>query len=873
MQGHSSESFSQLFHQLTLLDRAESTEETNEYINNILRLLGIYTGAGRCFIFDRLDMESETYSNTFEWCADGVTPEINELSALTFDDMPYWISSFKAGKNILIPCLEDVRETMPSEYEILKMQDIHSEIACPIFYRGSLSGFIGLDDPREERYEDFLELLSLVGGHLGSSRENLRMVSLLKRQQNDLLNTITEMDKERQMLTVLSYDCISVFRVNLLTDTAEVFKVEDHANSRKMLEGGIKSSVCYSQQIRDYYDHFVVKSTAPDFLNFLSRESLMRKLEEKDRLSYRFQSLPNAAGQVYFEIRITKLQKTEDSFQALVDFRSIDEIVCSEREHQRALEAALDEARTNNEIISALSKIYFLIYRINVEDDLYEEVSGSSEAHRLTGVSGAATDRMHKLCSEFVDEEYRDRMLAFLDISTLGERLRTTDTVSAEYLAADGDWHLARFVVQKRAEGGDVLSALFAVRIISEEKRRERRWMTAAEEARRASEAKSEFLSRMSHDIRTPMSVIMGFVEIAKNNLDDRDRLSDCLEKISSSRKNLQQLIDDVLDISRIESGEFRIMPQICDVRDVFAFYSEAAECQARAKGIHFVNKIENVLHPHLLVDQMRLGQIYMNLLSNAVKYTPEGGTVRFEISEQPIEGERRVKLITKVIDNGIGMSKAFMNVMYSEFSRAVDTRVNTVRGSGLGLAIVKKIVDLMGGTIDVKSQLHKGTAFTLTLELPYTDESDLPTDAEAGKTSVMPNGRRLHLLVAEDNDLNFEIETELLGMYSITCTRARDGIDCVNIFKSSAPGEFDAILMDMQMPVMTGPEASLAIRALPRRDAARVPIIAVTANAYHEDVKKCMDAGMNAHLSKPLNLDIMIKTIYSLTEKSKVTQ
>lgn len=266
----------------------------------------------------------------------------------------------------------------------------------------------------------------------------------------------------------------------------------------------------------------------------------------------------------------------------------------------------------------------------------------------------------------------------------------------------------------------------------------------------------------MSHDIRTPMNVIMGFTNIALQHADDSDKMKECLEKIRVSGSNLQELIDDVPDISRIESGEFKIVSQPVKLPELFDFYCQAIAGMAEAKNIRFSGKLHDISHNVLLSDQIRLGQIYMNLHSNAVKYTPENGDVKFEVYEEKLAESGKVRLVSVVSDTGIGMTPEFMEQMYSAFSRAVDTRVNKVRGSGLGLAIVKKIVDLM----------------------------------------------------------------------------------------------------DMQMPVMNGLEATAAIRKLDSETAKHSPIIALTANAYHEDIQKCLAAGMNAHLSKPINIDRAVRTI-----------
>ena len=372
--------------------------------------------------------------------------------------------------------------------------------------------------------------------------------------------------------------------------------------------------------------------------------------------------------------------------------------------------------------------------------------------------------------------EYLPYVEPFFDLSTLAERLRHEDSVMLEYPVRDGNWHLARFIVQTRGKNGEAEQVLFAMRLYSEEKRCEKDLMSAADAARRANEAKSEFLSRMSHDIRTPMNVITGFTNIALQHADDPGKMKECLEKIRVSGSNLQELIDDVPDISRIESGEFKIVSQPVKLPELFDFYCQAIAGMAEAKNIRFSGKLHDISHNVLLSDQIRLGQIYMNLLSNAAKYTPENGDVKFEVYEERLAESGKVRLVSVVSDTGIGMTPEFMEQMYSAFSRAVDTRVNKVRGSGLGLAIVKKIVDLMGGAIEAESKVGKGTTFRVTLDLPAAaDDAETEEHTETAKHS---------------------------------------------------------------------------------------PIIALTANAYHEDIQKCLAAGMNAHLSKPINIDRAVRTI-----------
>lgn len=848
---------------LTRISRMKDISELESAVQELFCIVGKTTGADRVFLFDENSDRPGVYGNTYEWCAGGVSAQKDELQTITQDDMPYWTRTFLNGENIVIPDLEEVKDIMPGEYEILAAQDIRSEIASPIIYRGHLMGFIGLDNPASDVSALFIQQLAFIGSEIISTRENMRMIALLERQRADLQENLLSMEREQQILSVLSSDSTAVYRADLKSNTAEIVKIEVGSNTQDLMYsyGG---KLCYFKEMTRYYNNYVVKETSPDFLEIFEPNNLMCALADKEVISHRFQCRPNGLGQIYFELRVTRMLCTDTEFQVLVDFRHIDDVVREGRQHQEELERALEDARTNNEVISAIGTLYFSIYRIGLKTDYFEEISGGHTEHRLTGRAGKASVQMFSIVKKGISDEYREAAYRFFDLATLAERMGDDETISMEYLAADESWHLARFIVQKRGEDGLAEQVLCVIRLISEEKRRERYYISAAEEANRASEAKSEFLSRMSHDIRTPMNVIMGFVGIAKRHLTEPDKLSGYLDKIEMSGDNLVHLIDDILDISRIESGELRIVQQPLDIAEMFDFYRQVIMGTVGNRNLNMVFDKHDIVHNIVLGDQLRLGQIYMNLLSNAVKYTPDGGMVRFEVYEEPVEEPDKIRLVSVVSDTGIGMTPEFMKEMYSEFSRAVDTRVNKVRGSGLGLAIVKKIVDLMGGTIEAESHIQHGTIFKVTLDMKYDDSAVTETvHLSADEEVRLPEGK-ITLLIAEDNDLNYEILAEQLEERGIHCVRAVDGLDCVQKFSDAPAGTFDEILMDMQMPVMNGLEAAARIRKCGKPQSDTIPIIALTANAYHEDVRECMEAGMNAHLSKPVDIKSVLKTVAS---------
>ncbi len=774
----------------------------------MLQLLGKCSGADRVYIFDKKEKNRKEYfCLQYEWKNEDDILEKEQLfSEITVEDIPHWTDELKKGLTIQVTDCEEL-SPMEQEYNLMKKHHTYSRVLAPIFSRDHLSGFIGMDHFYKGISELFIHQLAFVGAHLNTARENLRMFTLLGKN-------LESMEKERQILNVLCEDCTSVYKVNLLDDTAEVVKLEQGANAPKILKNREKIILCYSKELKYYYDHFVIKESAPDF-------------------------------------------------PVLIAFRHVDEIIKEERNHQRELEDSLAEVKMNNEIISAISKIYYMIYRIDLQDFYYEEITGGSENHRFTGMKGTAAAHITSDSSEKVASKYRAMVKQFYDLSTLKKRLEKEESIAVDYLATDNNWHLARFIVQSRAEDGTARQVLLVIRVISEEKRREKYLIDAVEEANRANEAKSEFLSRMSHDIRTPMNAIMGFTRVARNHLHEPDKILDCLDKINLSGSNLQQLINDVLDISRIESGEFRIDSEPVKLSELCKLYEQNIRGTAEDKNQKFICNRHDIIYDTVLSDRLRIGQIYMNLLSNAVKYTPEGVTVELEVYEEPFPDKDKIRLVSIVRDNGIGMSEKFMKEMYSQFSRAIDTRVNKVQGSGLGLAIVKKIVDQMNGTIEATSRLHEGTTFRVTLDVPFIREQEVSeTTAEIPFFKLRPSRIIKTLLIAEDNDLNYEILEEQLEMYGIHCVRAVNGKECVQLFEIDPSGTYDAILMDMQMPVMNGLDATRAIRRLPSPESKQIPIIALTANAYLEDVQKCKEAGMNDHMSKPVQIEQIIRTV-----------
>ena len=378
----------------------------------------------------------------------------------------------------------------------------------------------------------------------------------------------------------------------------------------------------------------------------------------------------------------------------------------------------------------------------------------------------------------------------------------------------------------------------------------------ARKEAEQANAAKQEFLSSMSHDIRTPMNAIIGMTSLALDNTDDPKRVRDYLGKIALSSKHLLGLINDVLDISKIESGKMTLNVEPVSLREAMDSIVNIMQPQVTAKNQQFKVAAREILSENVRCDGVRLNQVLINLLGNAVKFTPEKGAVQLTVYQEALpEDASRVRTHFLVSDTGIGMSKEYQKVIFESFSREDNTRVRKTEGSGLGMAITKCIVDAMGGTISVRSEQGRGSEFHVVLDL---EKAAAPAASEAADgaaervNDVVLKGRRI--LLAEDNELNWEVARELLSILELELDWAENGEICVEKFRNSPAGHYDAIIMDVRMPVMDGYEATAAIRRLEREDA-DIPIIAMTADAFSEDIQRCLERGMNDHLAKPIDI------------------
>ena len=404
--------------------------------------------------------------------------------------------------------------------------------------------------------------------------------------------------------------------------------------------------------------------------------------------------------------------------------------------------------------------------------------------------------------------------------------------------------------------------------LTSSKKHRERQYEAelekSAEQAKNANEAKTRFLFNMSHDIRTPMNAIVGFSGLLEKNLQNEKKAKEYLGKIQSSSNLLLRIINQVLEMARIESGTAVLQLKDEDMDALFHRVNTVFEEDVRKKNLQY-QVVLDVRHHYAVCDETKLQEIMLNIISNAIKYTPEGHSIHVEIHESVSENPSKIRYIFSCEDTGIGMSEEYLPHIYEEFSREHTTTENKVPGTGLGLPIIKSMIELMGGSIQVESRQGIGTKFTIDLSFDIALKEEVYGSEDTIESSAIHTIKGKRILLVEDNELNAEIAKTVLEDVGALITRAENGQQALELFKEKPAGTFDVILMDLMMPVMDGYTATRKIRELERSDAKTVPIIAMTANAFQEDAEKCIAVGMNAHLAKPLDIEKMKKTIKSI--------
>lgn len=550
-----------------------------------------------------------------------------------------------------------------------------------------------------------------------------------------------------------------------------------------------------------------------------------------------------------------------------------------EIEIRNKLQNALEHAAFNDENIGALAKLYWLIYRIDLKNGTYQEISAHEETHEFTGNHGYIKQILDDMCNRLAAEEYRDMMLDFWDLSTLTDRLQDTDSISAEYRTSDGFWNRSQIIVNKRDKNGKAYILMYVVSRIDEQKRQELEYQQelrnanvrlreAVEKAEKANLAKSNFLSRMSHDIRTPINGIIGLLKIDETHFEDHELVLENHGKMQIAANHLLSLINDVLQMSKLEDGNITLTHEYINLYELSKDIVTIIIGRAEAAGIiwDYERKGQILTHPYIYGSPLHLRQIFLNIYGNCIKYNHPGGRITTKVDALK-EHDGMITYRWTISDTGKGMSEEFIHHIFEPFTQEDTDARSAYQGIGLGMAIVKGLIDKMNGIIEVTSKEGAGSTFVITIPFEIAPApSELPPVEDEPAYDI----HGLHIMLAEDNDLNAEIAETLLTDEGAQITRVSDGAQALDLFRRS-PKQFDVILMDVMMPVMDGITAVKEIRALGGRDAKNIPVIAMTANAFEEDAHKCLDAGMNAHIAKPIDIAVVKETIGKVCRKQKL--
>lgn len=743
---------------------------------------------------------------------------------------------------------------MPAEYEILHAQDIRSIAVLPIFAAGKFVGFIGLDDPDQSVYDIASKMLQVISGHLGCIRSHLDAQETLRESRAQLESQLISLQRETYLVDALASDYRCIVRCNLTQDTAQTIK-----GSTRCPTG---TSGVFSEWVRKAYDEYIIHASAPDFLSFFDRKQLLAALSAKQILNYRLEVVPDEAGHRYLEVQIAPLHSVEDGQHKIaIGIRSIDDLVLREKCLEAKKESARKHLQFRKDLIATIGKIYCAIYFLDLDKGTYMEITGKSAYQNTLGNEGLLNKGNRIVRRFLVAPESQASMKNFLDPSTLSDRLRERDTLCQSYLTTDGIWHLGRFLVKGRHEDGSIATLLYTIHDIDETKRAEIAYQEelkkSAREAQIANQAKTDFLRRMSHDIRTPINGILGMIEIADNHPTDIEKLQDCRHKIRQAAGTLLSMVSDILDMNKLESGMLEPESVPFDIWALLMEVNHLTEMQAPAYGVTV--HVKNPPFPvrRVIGSPTFLRRVLLNIASNALKYNRRGGRIEFSCDKIELTGEKVYFTLT-CADTGIGMSPSFQQRAFEPFTQESNTARTHYMGTGLGLSIVKEFISKMGGTITLSSQKDVGTRFTITI--PFTIDHASQEAETVSQSPVSLSG--LHVLLVEDNELNREIALCLLEKEGMEITTCENGAEAVKAFRESPLGYYDLILMDIMMPVMDGYEASRRIRSLPRRDASLIPIFAMTANAFQDDIEKSHQSGMNEHLTKPLHTKTMLDAI-----------
>ncbi len=834
-------------------------EETpDQSLEVLLAYLGKVMQGERTYIFERNEAGGD--DNTYEWVACGVKPEKENLQNVLPEVCASWYRNFSVGRHIVIACVEDIRETEPLQYENLKRQNIHSLVVVPLYDGKKIIGFYGVDNPPVKSIEYASNMLQTAAYFI---------VSSLKRR-----NLFRELQKRSyNVLHALSVDYLLIYQVNFDTGELEIFR-----NSEQMrMDWTVHFEEGYQAAMEKYISRYVVAKDQERLRTLTKKDHVLAELKRKKKFSVRYQVKDSPFGLKHLEVHFSAPESALEENNVIFALRDVNAVVEQEekykREARRSLEDILEGARTG-------------IWTIEMEDGCLPRMYTDRTMRLLLGVSDEiGPEECYRHWFEHIEPDYVKMVQ-----EAVQEILRTGrseviypwnhPTLGKIYVRCGG-------IPDKTFnKPGTCLSGYHQdiTEITAAKKKQDQAIMELLEKVRRANSAKSEFLSHMSHDLRTPINGIMGMLTIMEKNGDDLEQQRECRKKIRVSTEHLLSLVNDVLQVSKLERGRSAVVEEPFDLYQVLDDCITILSPQAEEAEIQLTLKKVDLQHSRLIGNPLHLKQILMNVIDNAIKYNRPHGSVHVQVKETAFHnGNAGYRFVIE--DNGIGIGEEFKKHIFEPFAQEHQGARTNYNGVGLGMPIVKKLIDQLAGSIVVDSRIGRGSMVQITLSFRVDKAwSGLPADEVWSGQSVDENlsGQSMdedwnvpdniagmQVLLVEDNEINCEIVEYILREAGAEVITANDGRVAVDAFTASAPGTFDCVLMDLMMPVMSGYEAARVIRSLEREDAKNIPIIALSANAFEEDIALAKDAGMNEHLAKPIDIRRMFKVMSKLQEEA----
>ena len=635
-------------------------------------------------------------------------------------------------------------------------------------------------------------------------------------------------------------------------------------------------------EIREYYiRHTVVPEDQERLRAELSRDRILSRLKERPHFSISYQRLMKDGSHRYYRIEVARANMPDGRIGVVLGFRDVDEDVRDWQALQQQLQAQQLLRERQDKLITALSSDYWSVYYIELDKDegvCYQDHADIKDGLKV-GERFPYLATVTEYANKYVTESYREEFLRFTCPDAIREALKEERVIAFRYMVSRNGketYEMTKIAGVRHPEDRDdhIVHAvgLCFTDVDAETRKNMETAQTlndALATAEQANRAKTAFLSSMSHEIRTPMNAIIGYTNLALQE-QEVSRLHSYLEKIQGSSQHLLELINDILEMSRIESGKVELEFVPVDLCVLFEGMRDLFSEQMRQKSMDFQVHTGQIQNRYVWCDKKNLNRVLLNVLSNAYKFTPEGGTITASVWEVSTGEGGYSSYEIRVQDNGIGMSREFAERMFNAFERERTSTVSGVEGTGLGMSITKRIVDLMGGTIEVMTAPGTGTEIIIRLRFRLAEADQVAERAEeAGHVPDRSGGNgtemdfsQYRLLLVEDNAVNLEIAFMILTQAGFRVETAVNGQEAVNLVRASSPGYYDAILMDIQMPVMDGYEATKEIRGLADRALADIPILAMTANAFKEDVEASKAAGMQAHIAKPIDVGAMLHTL-----------